>query len=655
MSSLNIAASALTTNMSVLQTIGNNIANANTVGYSRQSVQLSPVQGQTAGSGYFGKGVEIASVTRSYNAFLTKQANSTQTVASADAMRLQQMQQVESLFPLGDGSLGTQLNTALNAWTDVQSSPSDATARGVVIDQSSALASRITDTSTRLQELGDTARLQSESIVKSINDTASQIAKLNGQISQLSASGAVPNDLLDQRDKLISDLGKQVQVSTIDAGNGTTTVFVGGSMPLVLGTQAASLRVDRSTLDPSHRQTISFMLGNQASTIPDSQLGGGSLKGLQDFINTDLTQTQAQLGRMALALGTVINQQQNSGLDLSGNAGANLFTLPTPTAYAATGNAGTTQLAMSVSDATALQPSDYEVTYNTSTTVTITRLSDNQVVTGASPVTIPAAGLVFDGLTLTQPAGGAVAGDRFLLRPAADAGASIGVGLSAPGNLAVASRLSVAPNTTNTGATTIQAASNTLLQGSFPSSPATIPSFTLTYNSAASDFSVPAPAAPATVSPATISYTPGQPMQFTYDDGLGNQYSYNLTLSGQPANGDTFALSQTTSAAVKFNAGNAQAMLALRDQVTFDGNATLADGYVPVFSDVATRLQSVQFSANFSQSQAASAETQRSNVSGVNLDEEAANLIQYQQAYQASARFLQTAQSLFSTLLQSFG
>jgi flagellar hook-associated protein 1 FlgK len=144
--SLNIAARALTTNQSVLQVIGHNISNANTVGYSRQSVSLDAVAGQKIGNGYFGKGVELTSVKRSYDAFLTKQANSTATVAAGDEVRYQKMQQIEALFPLGEGSLGTQLNNALNAWVDVQASPADSTARQVVIDRADEFAARIRDT-----------------------------------------------------------------------------------------------------------------------------------------------------------------------------------------------------------------------------------------------------------------------------------------------------------------------------------------------------------------------------------------------------------------------------------------------------------------------------------------------------------------------------
>lgn len=664
--SLNVAARALTTNQSVLQTIGHNIANANTVGYSRQTVDLQQVPGQQLGSGYYGKGVEVAAVTRSYDAFLTRQANATQTAASADAVRYTKMQQVESLFPLGEGSLGTMLNSALNAWVDVQSTPSDSTARGVVISRSDEMAARIRDTSARLDEIGSTAKLQTAEVIKSINTMAGQIANLNDKIARAQSSNAVPNDLLDQRDQLLADLSKKVNISTIGASDGSLTVFVASSYPLVLGNKAAQLSLGRDTVDPENRQTVSFVLGSSVSRIPDDFLVGGELKGLQDFVNTDLTGAQSQMGRMGLALAVEVNNQQKSGLQLDGTAGTELFTYgDTVTSTGAMGflysAASGGSLKVSVSDATKLEADSYEVTMASATHATVKRVSDGAIMATNQPI---ATALSAVGLTMEDAGATLAAGQKFFISPAADAAKSLAVALSAPKELAVASRLSVAPGAANTGSSTIEAVSTTLVAGS---SSGALPPFTLTFVAGSpSRFTASASAVPpSVVSGITLAnnleYTPGQPLSlsFSYDDGLGapssvSQWTYNLTLRGEPANGDSFNLSQTPAGAVRFNSGNAQAVLALRDKPVFDGTTTLSDGYVPVFSSVASQLGEVKFAAQFSQAQAASAETQRANQSGVNLDEEAAKLIQYQQAYQASAKYMGTVQSLFDTLMSAF-
>jgi len=615
--SLNVAAGALNTNQSVLQVIGHNIANANTVGYSRQSVSLSAVEGQRRGSGYFGNGVNITSVSRSYDMFLTKQANSTQSVASADALRYQKLQQVESLFPLGDGGLGTALNSALNAWVDVQASPADSTARQVVIDRASELAGRIRETALRLNEIGETAKLQSNEVAKSINLMAEQIASLNDKITRAVSSGTTPNDLLDQRDKLVADLGKKVPVTTIGASDGSMTVLVASSYPLVMGKNAAKLSVERDPLDSNNRQNVKFVQGTTVTQIPDDFLVGGELKGLQDFINNDLPGTQAELGRMALALAVGINEQHTSGLNQSGAAGGDFFSY----ALKVVPDSSPPGLSMDVSDHTALAASDYEVTFTSATTASVKRLSDGvEFASSGLPLT-------FDGLTLSQSAG-ATPGSKFLLRPAADAARTLDVAISSPSDLAVASSVGITPGAGNSGSLTIEGVSQI-------ASPAGSLPIAIAFN-ASGQISL--------GGGAFQPFTSGMPMEIN---------GYSVTLRGTPATTDTFTVDALSAGAVRFNGGNAQAILALRDAVTFDGSTTLSDGYVGVFSAVASRLSESKFSAEFSTALAASAETQRANQAGVNLDEEAAKLIQFQQAYQASARYMTTIQGLFDSLMSA--
>jgi len=616
--SLNIAASALTTNQSVLQVIGHNIANVNTVGYSRQSVSLSALEGAQKGAGIYGQGVNITEVSRSYDAFLARQANTTQTLASAQALRYEKLQQVESLFPLGSGSLGTMVNSALNAWVDVQSSPSDSTARQVVINRAEELVTRIRDTATRLGEIGDTAKIQSTEVGKSINQKAEQIASLNNKISRAMAGTGAPNELLDQRDKLVADLGKQVQVSTLQAEDGTMTVFVANSYPLVLGSTAAQIQVEPDPLD-ANRQVVNFVLGETETRIRDDLLVGGELKGLQTFINQDLPNTQAELGRLALALASGVNEQHNSGLNQSGAAGGDFFTV----SLKAVPDDTPPGLTIDVSDHTALAASDYEMTFTGANTASVKRLSD-----GVEVATSSGLPLTFDGLTITQAAG-ATAGSKFLLRPAADAARTLDVAISRPADLAVASTVGISPGATNTGRVSIEAVSQSV-------TPAGALPIAIAFN-AAGQISL--------AGGAFQAFTPGKPMAIN---------GFSLTLRGTPSAADSFTIDTLPAGAEKFNGGNAQAMLALRDAVTFDGSATLADGYVSVFSSVASRVSESKFAAEFSQAQAAAAETQRANQAGVNLDEEAAKLIQYQQAYQASAKYMGTVQSMFDTLLSSF-
>lgn len=641
--SLNIAARALTTNQSVLQVIGHNISNANTVGYSRQSVSLDAVAGQKVGNGYFGKGVELTSVKRSYDAFLTKQANTTATVAAGDELRYQKMQQIEALFPLGEGSLGTQLNNALNAWVDVQASPADSTARQVVLTRADEFAARIRDTAARLGEIGESARLQSAEVVKAVNQMAAQFADLNKKVVSGLASGQPPNDLLDQRDQLLAELNKKINVSAISADDGSMTLFVANSYPLVMGSKAGSLAVGADPLDTQNRQVLSFVNGSTSSTINADMVTGGEIKGLQSFNNNDLAGAMSQLGRLALVFASEVNTQQKLGLNLNGVAGTDMFSFAAPVVSPAATNVGTAALSLSLTDDKLLVSSDYEVTYSTATSVTIRRMSDSTTVAG-SPITLAAApsssSVTFDGLTLTLSANalptGPAAGDRFLLRPVADAAKDIKVALSAPKDLAVSSAVFLKPGISNSRGITIeQAVKTSATAGALP--------ITIAFNASGQ-----------------ISFNGGAPQTFTPGQAMAYN-GYAITLRGTPATGDTFTLNAMSTlpltelaAAARYNSGNAQALLDMRDKTVFDGNTTLSDGYVTVFSSVASQLRDAKFSAEFSSAQAASAETQRANKAGVNLDEEAALLIQYQQAYQASAKYMGAVQSLFDTLMSAF-
>ncbi|WP_334154500.1 flagellar hook-associated protein FlgK [Tepidimonas sp.] len=648
MSALNIATRALTTNQAVLQVIGHNIANANTEGYTRQRVELNSVPGQQMGSGYFGKGVQIEAVTRvGYDAFLTRESNVTRATAAADQVRLQYLQGVESLFPLGDGSLGKLLNDALNAWTDVASSPNDSAARQVVLDQFDALAARIRDGAARIDEIATGARLQATEVTKEINRLAQAIASVNDAIARTQGTGASPNDLLDQRDRLIAQLNDQVQVTTLRADDGTLSVFVAGSLPLVLGNRAAELRVSRAELDGDRQIQLQFVQGASAYDVPSEFLSGGKLKGLLDFINRDVIGTQAELGRMALALATTVNRQQQSGLNLLGNGGADLLVFGSLAGKAAVTNTGSGSVSATVADPTQLKAEDYILEFTSGTQALIRRGSDGWYWNGsgwqanaAAPVTVN--GYSLEGLTLSVPTSPA-AGDRFMLSPGATAAGSLRMALSRPAELAAAGRVTLSQNPSNTGNATIEAVSATVTTGSWATPP--LPA-NLT-------FIAPNTFALAGFSPASVAYTPGEPMTFTYTSG-SDTVEVKITLRGQPNAGDGFQLQNTPPTGVVFNGSNAQAMLALRDQVMFDGSIKLSEGYVAVFSNLASRVNEAATRASFSKAQADDAEQRRANQAGVNLDEEAARLLQFQQAYQASAKYLQTVQSIFDTLISTF-
>ncbi len=625
---LNVGTRALLANEVALQTAGHNIANANTVGYSRQVVRLSTVEGQFSGSGYIGKGVDVVAIERVFDAYLTRQAALSKSVSSQDVARAEKLLQLEDVFGSGTTGLGASVNEMLNAFTDVATAPTDLTARTVVLTRASETAARFNDSAQQLANLQSGLTEELENSVDAINALTKGIAEVNGQIQQARGTGQSPNDLLDKRDKLINDLNQYMQTTSLDNNDGTVSVFVAQSQPIVLGTRAIDMAVRPDPLDPTRSQ-LTVVNGNSVVPLRDDMLGGGSMSGLMRFQNEDLMEAVNLLGRMAVSITTVVNAQHQLGLDLDGDPGGNLFNpVQMPNAIGATSNTGSATVGASVAspaDARLLAPSDYRVVFSSPTTYTVERMSDGSFpsVAAGPPPTV-------DGLALNIT-GTAAAGDIFMLRPFSAAAAGIHTLFSSPRDLAVSSTVQASMGTTNTGGLAVAS----LRAGMTPQpAPVTI-TFVNGTTYTRSDTGA-----------ATYAYSPGTAI--TYDAATPTAWTLQLSGAGQP--GDTLTVGPMNTAFAPLDAGNAQALMDLRDVALFDG-APLSDGYAALISQIGVRAQSAQYAADVSKSIADSLETQRTGVSGVNLDEEAAKLIQYQQAYQASAKMIQVAQTIFDSLI----
>jgi flagellar hook-associated protein 1 len=634
---MNIGVGALQANQGALQTVGNNIANVNTPGYSRQSVILQNLPGQFSGSGYYGKGVDVLTVTRTYSEFLTKQAAISKSVAAADSTRSDSMHQLENLFQGGPDGLGAAVSDMLNSFSDITSSPTDLTARSVVLTRADDMAARFRSTATQLNELKIGTASQLKTDATAINSLAGQIAKANDEIARAMGSGQSPNDLLDQRDQLIRDLNKYVQTTNIPADDGSVGIFLASSQPLVLGTTVSPVSIVNDPFNDPAKSKLAITIAGSTNVIDESMLGGGEVSGLLRFQNADLVDATNLLGRMALAIGTKMNEQQALGVDLSGNAGTALFNLAAiPGGFPATTNTGTSTLSVSVQTApsgtTSFIPSDYQVNYTTGTTGTITRLSDG-VVTPFNFATNP---FPIDGLNITQNAGPAAAGDSFLIKPFSAASGSIATAFSTPKGLAMASPIAASAGVNNAGTLTV----DSLAVRTVPPPPSVTLSFTGPGTYTRSDTG-------ATV----YTYTPSVPIEYTIPPATP-QTGWSLTLKGVPQAGDTYMVAPNPYPLL--DAGNAQAMLNLRDLAMFDGGP-LTDGYASLMAEIGTKVQSAQSASTVSANIATNIEKDRTSVSGVNLDEEAAKMLQYQQAYQAAGKMMQVAQNMFDTLIQNLG
>lgn len=642
---LNIGTRALQANQVALQTAGNNIANVNTPGYSRQSVVLQTVQGQYTGGGYIGKGVGVETIKRNVDVFLTRQSALASATASADSTRSDKLAQLEGIFAGGTTGLGAAVNDMLNAFSDVASAPTDLTARTVALTRVDETAARMRAASLSLDDLQQGVTQELTQKVDAMNSLAQSIAKVNEQIARAQGSGQAPNDLLDQRDQLVRNLNQYVQTTSIPADDGTVGIFLAGSQALVLGTSAAtvSLAADEFGVE---KQKLALSRNGQSITLNENALGGGEVSGLLRFQNNDLAEGRNLLGRLTTAVTTSMNSQHNLGLDLDGNKGGNLFTATTFTGkniIPATVNSGSASLSLSINDASKFAASDYEVTFSSATTGSITRRSDGLIINfPQTPATTAPILATVDGLDISLPSGAPSTGDRFLLKPFNTSASDIKSVFSTPRALAVASPVAGKMGASNTGTLSINklvAAAPTVAPT--VAMPAT--GVTLTFDGAGnftrSDTGVTAP------------FTAGLAIASLANSSPG----WSITLQGAPKDKDTFTvlpLSTSSIADLKLNAGNANAMLGLRDVAMFDG-AALTDGYAGLIAQIGVRAQSANFATEISGAIATSLEKDRTSVSGVNLDEEAAKLLQFQQAYQASAKMIQIAQSIFDTLIQT--
>jgi len=643
MSILNIGTRALQANQVALQTAGNNIANVNTAGYSRQKVILETVQGQFTGGGYIGKGVSIQTIQRNFDAFLTRQSALAASTKSADTARSDKLMQLQSIFEGGASGLGASVSDMLNAFSDVASAPTDLTARTVVLTRVDETAARMRAASKSLDDLQAGVQQELGQKVDAINSLAKSIADVNGEIAKTNGLGQPPNDLLDRRDQLIRELNGYIQTTSIPADDGTVGVFVGGSQALVLGTTVSPVGLVKDDFGDQLKSKLAINRAGTQIVLDENTLGGGEVPGLLRFQNNDLVEGRNLLGRLTMGISTAMNDQHKLGLDLDGNVGGNIFT---PTTFnglnvlqpvaPATLNAGGSSLALTIADPSKFAASDYELNFSSASAGTITRRSDGVVTAFDFNTTNP---VTLDGISITESnLGTAVAGDRFLFKPFATSASNISSVFSTPRALAVASPVAGSMGASNAGS--LQQVALTAR-----TNPPTNVPVTLTFTSAStytrSDVA------------GVFNYTPGQSIEGTVP-ATTPLSQWSLTLQGFPKANDTFTVQAMPAAIAKLNAGNATAMTNLRDVPMFDG-AAMTDGYAGMISQIGIRAQSANYAATVSTTIAANLERDRASVSGVNLDEEAANLLQYQQAYQASAKVIQIAQTIFDTIIRQLG
>jgi flagellar hook-associated protein 1 len=635
-----IGVSALNAAQAGIATTTHNIANASTPGYSRQEIIQTAQLPQNTGSGFIGQGVNVTNVLRRYDQFLGAQVLEAQTQSSNLNTQLALSQQISNLLGDSSGGLTPTLQDFFSAVNAVANAPQSIPARQAMIGSAQTLVSRFQSLNQNMDQTRNDLNGQISNSVTSINSYAKQIAALNDQITQLQANtpNQPPNDLMDQRDQLIGQLSQEVRVSTLKQSDGSLNVYIGTGQSLVVGNQASTLRAVGSATDPSALEVAYYDSSSGAVTaISQNALQGGNLGGYLDFRKTVLDPAVNALGRIAMGLADTFNQQQQKGIDLKGALGTSMFTVAVPRVTVSTSNTGDFTLAATVNSISALTGNDYSVQYD-GTNFNVYDTSTNTLVGGpyAPPLTGQVVGTT--GITLTATGTTINPGDSFLVRPTVNGASGLSLSITDPTKIAAATPIRSNAPTTNVGTGIISAASVT---GGLPLNANLQDSVTVSFIDA-THYSV-TDNTTSTVLVASAVYNPAAGATLSF-----NGWTTNLT--GAPSAGDTFTVKQNTNATT--DGSNMLLMAALQTANTLANGTTSYQGaYGQLIAQVGSQTRELTVTSKAQASLLDQVTKSQQSVSGVNLDEEAANLLRYQQAYQAAAKAMQIANTMFETLL----
>jgi flagellar hook-associated protein 1 len=641
---LSIGTSALNAAQVGLSTTGHNIANASTPGYSRQVVVQAAAQAQNFGYGYIGQGTEIAAVTRVYNEILAKQAIDSQAVSAGINIYSSNLGNIENMLADSSAGLNPAMNDFFSSVETLSANPSDPATRQTMLSYTQSLINRFQSTNNRINELRNSVNTQLTSSVSVVNAYAKEIAKLNDVIEKaVNSSATQPNDLLDQRDQLVLELSKQIKTTIVPQGQGSYNIFVGNGLPLVVGTTTNTLLTTSSPTDPG-RLEVAYQNKTKTTVLGIDSLPGGAIGGILQFRNESLDTVQNQLGQLAVTLASTFNAQHAQGLDKNGSPGGSLFSVADPVVNSSSYNTGTGVIQSKIVDSRAITSSDYRLQYD-GTNYTITKLSD---MTAQNFTSLPQ---TVDGVSFTQASGTINAGDDFVIRPTQFAATTIGLAITDINKLAFGGpAISASTSLTNTGSGAI---TSPVASSTYASSPLTS-AITVTYNTGLPNTLVLAPSSqPVTVTSGGVSttYPAGTPVTYTSGATI-TVGGLSFSVSGAPANGDQFTITPSTSNSPGDNR-NGLLLAGLESQGTLNNSKTsYSEALGQIVNTVGNKARELKVIGAAEEKVLEQATTAVQEESGVNLDEEAANLLRYQQAYQAAGKMMQIASQLFDVLLQ---
>ena len=687
MSLLNIGMSGLSASQTALVTTGNNIANVDTAGYSRQQTVQTTKASNQYGNVFIGSGTTLADVRRVYNSYLEAQLKTTTSLNSDAAAYQGQITPLDSL--LSDS--GTGLNGALTKFfasvQNVNAKPGDDASRQLLLSDAQALSNRFNSVANQLTEQSQNINGNLSNMVEQINNLAATVAQLNKKIAEVSNSGGAPNDLLDARSETIRQLSTFTGTQVVENGS-SLDIYLGSGQPLVMGNITNKLEAVPDKNDPGR---MGIQLNSGSSVMDLTQvLTGGEIGGLMRYRNTVLDPAMNELGRVALVVADQMNSIQASGIDMNGAFGSNLFSninsvaqMSQRSVASLSNSAGSGNFNVSIEDSGKLTTNDYKITFTSGTNFTVQRLPDGTSMGAFSTTTTPPP--VVDGFSLTFASGPAVAGDSFKITPTRNAATSIKTEMTDSKRLAIAAPLGAAITPGGSGTLTIPAsgqptmttkldiydeATTSIIQNGIKHSMPVKVVFGAISGGGASQAYRLLDAQGGTISSGTI--TPGQSntlnLSVPLKDASGNPIldssvppvqrtvTFDISIAGAPSDGAgiNISLSQPGS----LDNRNGTALAGLQTAKTVDtGSASkgisLNDAYGKLVEGVGAKAAQGKLDSAATGAILDNAKTARDSLSGVDLDEETGNLVKFQQYYTASSQIIKAAQQIFSTLINS--
>ena len=647
---LSNAISGLQASQNALRTAGNNIANANTDGYSRQNVSFGTRPAQSAGSaGYLGNGVTTESIARVVDDFVSTQLRL--DIANFNQLDSynQNLSKIDSLLANSSTGLSGGMELFFSALQSAADDPAATPSRQLVVDQAEGLAVRFNSLYDRFASIESAIDGEISTLTGQVSSLANSIAELNKAIiEKQGASGGEPNDLLDKRDSALNQLSQLVAVNVVKQDSGQLNVYIGNGQPLVVGQDATQL-----SSDGNGRILFSSTGGETDIT---EQISGGKLGGLLSFSDDVLAPAKNELGRVALVLAGEMNRLQGEGLNLDGDYGEPLFN-PINSASAMAGRvtplgASGGNFTAEITDTSLLTASDYTLRVaDPGGDYAVVRESDGELV--ASGVAVPAspATIDFDGISL-EVTSAISNGESYRINPTTTAARDIQAIMDDPRGLALAAPVRTEANPNNAGSGVISAGNvlrdpdvTSTAVGPGPTTPVVVEFISPSEYRFLDELG-------AELDPGvTYPYSPGDPIYPEYA-ALPGDRTYEINIQGNPATGDTFTVSFNTDATSDNRTGLKMAALVAAE--TVEGGLSINGAYNKLVEQVGAKSNLARMNTEAAHSVLEQTQSLRDSISGVNLDEEAANLIKFEQAYNANSQVISIARQVFDTLLNAF-